>query len=136
MKQFDVKNMYSPKGRHGQFLAGKAATVAATSAGTFYSAKSRQALGLGGLASRGGPADQSQSTIIYNMSSCFGVMDERMLSLELTCNNIWHFLGVLYRISNPALRVLVVYLCCETNILVGKLFEIDGCFLSHKFVRA
>ena len=39
------------QGCHGQFLAGKATTVAAT----FYSAKSRQGLGLGGLASRGGP---------------------------------------------------------------------------------
>ena len=52
------------QGRHGQFLAGKAHTVAATSAvccrcwrataacAAFYSA--RQGLGLGGLASRGG----------------------------------------------------------------------------------
>jgi hypothetical protein len=41
--------------RHGQFLAGKAASVAATSAAALYSEKSRQGLDLGGLASRGGP---------------------------------------------------------------------------------
>ena len=51
------------QGRHGQFLAGKAPTVAATQrrattgAPAFYSAKSRQGLGLGGLASRGGPVN-------------------------------------------------------------------------------
>ena len=50
------------QGRHDQFLAGKAATWwpherrrAADAAAAFYSAKSRQGLGLGGLASRGGP---------------------------------------------------------------------------------
>ena len=46
--------MYT-QGRHGQFLAGKATTLAATLAATFYSAKSRQGIGLGGLASRRGP---------------------------------------------------------------------------------
>ena len=51
--------------RHGHFLAGKATTVqcqphqrhasVAATAATFYFAKSRQGLGLGGLASRGDP---------------------------------------------------------------------------------
>ena len=54
--------MHAYQGRHGQLLAGKAATVeatwrcAASAAAAFYSAKSSQGLGLGGLASRGGPA--------------------------------------------------------------------------------
>ena len=52
----------SDQGRHSQFLAGKATTVewrphqrrAAAAAVAFYSTKSRQGIGLGGL---GGPAD-------------------------------------------------------------------------------
>jgi hypothetical protein len=51
------------QGSHSQFLAGKAAKVqwgahqrhAAAATATFYSAKSKQGLGLGGLASCGGP---------------------------------------------------------------------------------
>ena len=49
------------QGRHGQFSEGKASTVAATSAAchhcrpAIYSAKSREGLGLRGLASRDGP---------------------------------------------------------------------------------
>ena len=46
------------QGLHGQFLAGKAATVGVTSSAAattaFYSAKSRQGLGLGDLSSFGG----------------------------------------------------------------------------------
>ena len=42
------------QGHHGQFLAGKSTTVVATSAAC-CSAKFKQGLGLGGLASRGGP---------------------------------------------------------------------------------
>ena len=53
------------QGRHHQFLAGKDATVVAKSAAccrcTFYSAKSRQGLGLRGLANRGGPDHLSNS---------------------------------------------------------------------------
>ena len=47
---------YRGQGRHGYFLEGKTATVEATSAAAaFYSAKSRQGLDLGGLASCGSP---------------------------------------------------------------------------------
>ena len=46
------------QGRQGRFLAGKSAICSGSqiAAATFYSAKSKQDLGLGGLASRGGPS--------------------------------------------------------------------------------
>ena len=54
------KQVHLGQGRHGQFLADKAATSAA-----FYSTKSRQGLGLGGLASRGDPVGKIDLVIDF-----------------------------------------------------------------------
>ena len=49
------------QGRHGHFLAGKAATSWRAAAVAFYSAKSRQGLGFLGLVSHGEPDKEISS---------------------------------------------------------------------------
>ena len=61
------------QGRHDHFLAGKAATLAATS--SFYYAKSRQGVGFGGLASLGEPVWSKNSILnMYRQSSAYMVL--------------------------------------------------------------
>ena len=61
------------QGRHGQFLASKAGTAAAT----FYSSKSRQGIGLGGL---GGLASRDVPGLMNNIVHSFESQCEQKIS--------------------------------------------------------
>ena len=96
------------QGLHGQFLAGKAATVVANqqcapaAAATFYSANFRQGLGLGGLgglASSGGPEHEDYVII----KSCF-------LSKGLALPNTLAKINLLYMKNVGTQWTMVPYL--------------------------
>jgi hypothetical protein len=74
------------QGCHSQFLAGKASTVSTTSASAtiaaaaFYSAKSRQGLDLGGLASCGSPGMQLDNIFLVSSKRLVGKTEILSLS--------------------------------------------------------